>query len=532
MAVSPLSAEKVILKNGDIITGSVDYLKGTIKVKPEYTDRILLNSSVVKIIKYDNKGGVDRLEELDDEELKEIIKNAPSASDYPSAGSITLLEEKNVVVKDDNTIETTTHYIGKIFKERDKDLANYSTRFYREYESVEVELARSIKPDGKIFYLKADSIKVTAANSKYPLYDRVDILQFTIPEVKEGDVIEYVVKRKTQIMDILNFPDISTYFRESEPVLQYKRSLRYPEDSEFMKKYPFKYKLFNFTDGDTPEVKIERRGKNYTVDIEYGKSLGMIYEENRPPFKDIVPRIVASSSIDYKKIASEVYFRLSDTKRDGNGIDELVRRICSKNRGSRFKIAKKIYEFVAYKIKKVGFSIFITSLYPNTPEKILEEKYGNSLDRLVLLYSMFEKAGFSPQYLLVRKKTMGRMDREVPSVYDFSSLLVRIKLDGQYLYICNPSSNRRMGVLPKGYQGSVALLLSSDGGKFVTIPVEPVERDLSEIDAKLELKENGDLFLDEREIYYGNEGIPVRASFRNMKPEERRRNIKYSLESE
>lgn len=531
-AQGSLSAEQVFMRNGDRITGRVHYDDKQVGVTPDYAETILLERSTVQRVEYVRDDRPQRVEDLQDEELKALIKNAPGEKEYPEAGAIYLLDRRDVEVIDGRTFQETSRQLIRILKERSKHLADVTSSYYRDYQTVEVLLARSIKPDGSIHYLKPEGVKITAAYARYPLYDFKDILQFAIPEVKEGDIIELIMRTTTERIDLLNLPDISAYMQGMEPMLRSECTLRMSGKTNGSSRFPFRWQLYNFTDGDTPEAKISRSSGGLEFQLIYDKPQnGMIYEPNRPPLRNLVPRLNASFTTNYQLVSREAHHRLQKGGLAGPAVKKLALERTKNAKTDREKV-DLLYRMVAYEIKAVGVPVYITQLEPLPPEKILEEKYGGSLDRMALLHSLLTSLGFNVDFLLVRHQDAGQWDREVPCIFDFQQLILRVRCDGEWIYMMEPSEYRPMDILSKECQGAEALLLAADGGELLRLPGEDHYPGGSMVKINLQLIPTGDLQVAQEEFYAGLDAIGLRSSFKNMKPIERERVIRYAVERE
>ncbi|HET6453604.1 MAG TPA: hypothetical protein VFI02_04315, partial [Armatimonadota bacterium] len=58
------------------------------------------------------------------DDVKELIQNAPQASQYPNSGFVNLIDEAKQVIKPDGSWVTTTRTTAKIFNERGRKIAN------------------------------------------------------------------------------------------------------------------------------------------------------------------------------------------------------------------------------------------------------------------------------------------------------------------------------------------------------------------------------------------------------------------------
>lgn len=526
-----VAADRLVLRNGDAITGTVRFLERMVEVKPDYSDRILIEKSQVESVEYSRPDHPATLDELGDESLAELVRTAPGEAEYPDAGVVYLLYETATEVQRDGSFVDTTRSVAKVLKERGKSIANRTVSTYRDKATAEVLVARSIKPDGRLFHVKPDSIKVTAQYNQYPLYDRADILQYTIPEVKEGDIVETVVRTTTKRVGIVDVPGCSVFFRGAEPQLRTRVAFRMPDRVDGAARLPFKHALFNFPGGDTPEVEVSREQGGYSFHVEYGRADGMIHEDNRPPLRDLVPRLKAQVATTHREVAREALHRLKKVAQPTDATKRLAKEL-GDGAASPREHARRIYEFVAFRVKVAGVPFLITDLVPTPPDRTLTEKYGGEVDRVSLLYTLLVSAGFKPEFLLVRERGIGDLDHEVPSLHDFQGLVLRVKIDGETFWLAQPSEFRPFGVLPAAYQDTLALPLSAENGALVRTPEAPGEPDLTRVRIDVTLAANGDGEFAEHDTYLGNEGAGMRSGYKRVKPVEWERSLRTGIEAE
>src|SRR4030042_242386 len=95
-----------------------------------------------------------------DDEVSQLILNAPSAESYPDAGIINLLDEDIVEVFEDGRCRQTLHVVFTILNERGKDSADIEIGYNSRAEIASIIYARTITAEGKILPLIENAIKV------------------------------------------------------------------------------------------------------------------------------------------------------------------------------------------------------------------------------------------------------------------------------------------------------------------------------------------------------------------------------------
>jgi len=131
------------------------------------------------------------------EEIREIIKNAPSAQNYPQAGALILFDRLKLTVHPDGNTVSERHLLVKIFTDRGKE--NFGDIIYRydgKRERAVVEVARTFRPDGTVVQCEEDAISDVSAPevASASAYSNAMQKVVTFPAVEKNAVLEYRCK--------------------------------------------------------------------------------------------------------------------------------------------------------------------------------------------------------------------------------------------------------------------------------------------------------------------------------------------------
>ena len=140
------------------------------------------------------KGGVGQSTEQADRR----VADAPSAKEYPKASAVLFIDDLTYTLNSDFSSVTTEHSAIKVLKAEGVDVAKVVPRpFIEGQEKVELEYARTITPDGKVFNISPESIKIIDSVEGVPLYKDHKIFLAQLPNVAVGSVVEYSLKTTT-----------------------------------------------------------------------------------------------------------------------------------------------------------------------------------------------------------------------------------------------------------------------------------------------------------------------------------------------
>jgi hypothetical protein len=132
------------------------------------------------------------VEDITDPYIRDLIKTSPGQAEYPDAGAIVLLNEETFRILSDYTAIEELHILIKILNDRGKaKYGEVKLGYDSTYEKIEIEYARTIKPDGTIISVGAKHIRDISEYPEYPLYSNARLRIISMPELTEGAVIEY-----------------------------------------------------------------------------------------------------------------------------------------------------------------------------------------------------------------------------------------------------------------------------------------------------------------------------------------------------
>lgn len=509
-------ADIVKLKNGDVITGNVEFKNNGITVQTDYSGELFINFNKIKSLEFTRKDLPARVEETHDSQLLAIFKESKTINEniYPNAGFVYLLDEGIYLINNDNTAEYTERQIFKVLKERGIEEANVLRTYDKYDEQVNIIHARAISPDGKIANLRDDAIKVTDRYADYPLYNRIYNKQFSVPEVKEGTIVDVKIQTKYKnIKKFLKPTGFLFYFRSPEPAILSAFTLKYPENQ----KIHFKNFLVH---QNQPVVAKKEKGWNI-IKWEMKNLEEIISEPFMPPYRDINSRVQIAAAFTYEEICEELRRRIETSIDISPEMKKQIAYLTRYTKDDREK-AKKIYNFLTGQIRKVNTIIDITNYYPTKPSVIFKEKYGNQLDRAVLLMSMLRVAGINATLALGRPIITGAIDTQFPDIGDFTAIAVIVN-NKDWLY---PGAEYySYGILPSFYQNSPFINIYEKKPQIIISPVNSPEPNSIKESCLINIKEDGSAKLRINAEYKGAKGADFREWYKNLKPVERSQNF-------
>ncbi|HDS09325.1 MAG TPA: DUF3857 domain-containing protein [Firmicutes bacterium] len=479
---------------------------GTSEIKDFTTEEVLR----IELSKRRPGDEFSKVDLLKDPILDEARNVSVSPMAYPNSNFVNLYKEYNYKLNPDLSSEVEIRMIMRCLNEDGRGIATRSFSYLGDIEDMNVVWGRTVKPDGSLFHVEENAIAKTSVFSINPDYDRLKSLKLTVPEVKVGDITDIKVVKTRKKNDTFNPFYVEGLFRETDPVIKKVVKIYIPDNMNFTK---VEKRL------DLGEIEFkETKEKGWRVLTWTSKnSKEVINETAMPPGSMIFPKIAVSLEGQWEDIKSEYKEALTNSL-DIN--DDFIKRVktVSKDAKSDFEILHNIYDFVAKEIKIVWVSPTSYDYRPKKLSEINKNNHGNSLDKSFYLYAMLQHAGLKPDFLLVSPSFYGDFFNELPSLEQFSAMIVKVELEGKtyYLYPINETSG--LFELPSSFQNRPALNVTGTN-LFETIPVYDKDLEYEKNLYKMDLKADGTIFVEKRYIVNGRSSSLIRGFKDLMKDE-------------
>lgn len=334
-------------------------------------------------------------------------------------GTFVLTMEEQVLINDARAIQ---------------GVAQKPLSYNRTLESLDIDEAYTQKPDGRKVPVQASQIKEQqeAASADAPMFQDSRVKVLIYPEVAVGDrlFVRFHKTRSTPLFpgqfDYVNTPPFN-------PVRQFTLTYDMPENmvlradnSGFTASLPAAAqgrKVYRWDYVPAPLARVERDSVNF---IDYGQ------------------RLAVSTFADYPALGRAYAERANDKARATPKITELARSLTTGLDTPRDK-ALALGEWVRKNIRYVAVYIGPGGVVPHAAQDVLDNRYGDCKDHVVLLEALLSALDIPSTPALVNLGNVYAL-LKVPSVSSFNHVITYIpSLD---LYIDSTAEAFAAGYLP------------------------------------------------------------------------------------
>ncbi|MBD3402939.1 DUF3857 domain-containing protein [candidate division GN15 bacterium] len=411
-----------------------------------------------------------------------LITNPPEISRYAEYGSICLFDLDSMWVNADYTYTRCSH-IARLITSAD-GAHDFGTRWitYRTgYDSIVIDIARTILPDGSRLEVPPDQIDldiIPSATMKNDLYTDRRQARINFERLEPGAIVEFKYRLISYYRDFPGF-SASSWLNSGTPTQVAQVVLEYASES------PVFSKTSNFAQSPIEERFDGRVRKSWQRD----DLPTLVRENNMRPYRDRCHLIMHSSFPDWRSFATSMYEILWR--------DELSRPISeselaylaglSFEGSSRRDTIRTVFDALQRDIRYLGLELGVHNLKPHASSVICEKRYGDCKDQAMLLVRLFRHLGYVTQPVLVA--TVGTTTRFDTTFADYGRLnhaVVRVMADDETFWLDPTLLAGPLDWVPVYIQGSIGVVLG-DPIEIVRVPINPPAIELTRMESELML---------------------------------------------
>jgi transglutaminase-like putative cysteine protease len=180
-------------------------------------------------------------------------------------------------------------------------------------------------------------------------------------------------------------------------------------------------------------------------------------------------------------------------------------------------IAERLLERLHDRVRYTGLELGESSIVPWTPAETWSRRFGDCKDKATLLVALLRQAGVPAHVALLRAGTDQDLDEGLPGLGSFNHAIVVLPGD-EPIWIDPTSELARVGELPWGDQGRLALIASPHAKRLVRTPVAASSANRVVEKRELTLAETGPARVVETTELYGIYEQNYRSDYRGAEP--------------
>jgi tetratricopeptide (TPR) repeat protein len=444
--------------------------------------------------------------------IAELFRNAPKASDYPNDNSIYLLKDlQQVIYPENGASEEKNDMLIKIFNQAGIDeWKELNINFNSYTQRLIIDKAEIFKKDGS--KVQADVNENQVVFSSLEINDAIHV-SYKLENAYSGKLAE-------------NFWE-EFNFNSGYPMKLSRYSLLVPANKKFG------YRMYN-TDLKPVITDIADGYKLYVWEKMENQRIES--EASMPAFSDIVERVVVTSIPDWNYVANW-YSDLSNikVKADFEIKEKVSELLGGKEKLSELEKAKVIYNFIEENFTYSNVPFLHSALTPQRASRTLNSRLGDCKDLAVLFTSMAREAGLDANLVLVDTRNEGDKNVDLPLI-GFNHCIAQLHTGGKTYLVELTDNNLPFGAMSNFLVNANGLYIPKDGAQTTNatlVKLNSVNRTYNTIDRYSILKIiDNRADINRRSKIAGAEVSSTRSAYRNQSEDDRRKAITRSLSNE
>ncbi|MGE5498805.1 MAG: DUF3857 domain-containing protein, partial [Syntrophothermus sp.] len=440
--------------------------------------------------------------QFEQDDINELVKNAPSNNAYPDDDGVILLNTMKRLVYQKGASESTEELLVKLFNKKGIDTYKEYWVNYNSGQQLLIEKAVVIKKDGS--EIKAD----------------IEDNHIVFKSLEENDCIYIKHRIKNAFAGMLaKYYWDSFNFSSYYPVKKASYSVLLENDSDF------KYLMQNMT--GKPEEKKTPDGTLYSWVLNDQEALK---EEYGMPELIDVGRVLTISNLPDWSLLVDWYSDLTKNKTRSNyEIKEQVNKLFAGREGlSEDEKIKIIYDFITENMSYSSVSFRQSDLIPQRARDVLATKIGDCKDVATLCKAMLKEAGINSYYVLVSTTGDGRYENPLPSLI-FNHCILNVETKNGNKFIDLTASNYPVNSLPYMDLDALYLLIKPGVTAPARLPQASLKESISSKSATVKVNTDGTINMKCTARKSGLIGATYRDAYRFVDNVELKESISKSL---
>jgi tetratricopeptide (TPR) repeat protein len=425
-----------------------------------------------------------------------VLYEAASAVSVPEDANLSILEDDESYTFDEaGRIDHVSHFVYKILTQKGVEGADHLTVGWEPWHEARPTLrVRVITPDFVQHPLDPNAItEAPARGGDYEVYSDGKTLRAPFPAIAAGVVVEAeFVEHDNQPFFASGRVGRVSFGHERVPVEHSRVILQAPAS------LPLQTAALLL-----PNVKPTRTEADGKIMLTY--DLGRL-EGIEPPEPDLprdlvsFPEIGFSTGKSWQAVSTE-YARIVDSHAGPAAVQAIVDKLIEGKKTIPEKEAE-ILDYIDREVRYTGIEFGEAAIVPHDPAETLTHKYGDCKDKATLLVAMLRAAGIPANVALLNAGSRMDVPANLPGMGMFDHAIVYVPADHSNktagLWIDATATYARLGQLPSGDQGRLALIASPETTALVKIPESSSNDNSLREYREVTLSENGPATVSEK----------------------------------
>ena len=452
---------------------------------------LLLPFLLINFINLDNSFAYFNIKSGPPKKLKPLKSNASS--------KILLDYTKERITKSFEDI-STEHEIIKVLNK--KGVKKYSTLrfpFSKKNQKLKVYFIKIIKPDGNITNINLNTLRTVTApfNPEAPIFSNQLLKTIQLPGLLRGSTIDYKYKSTTVKPYMKNNFFTEDYFGGLSPLKKSIYKLIIP------KGIYYRYAEYRFNE----KPRIINGHKNTTLIWILRNRKKITPEELGPRQSAVIPHVMVSSVKSWDEVARWYSHLTKDQIKPGISLVKFIKKL-TESKEKKLKKIEAVYDFVAKKIRYVGYEFGIDGYKPSKVNSIFKNRMGDCKDHATLFASMLNQIGVKAYPVLIPSTEIPNMNPKLPTPFVFDHEITAIPLNnngnnGKFMFADTTSNVTTFGDLPPMDQGRNVLIIAGGKGILAKTPVFMAEKNNISTKEYATIKSGGNLAAETTIAYTG-----------------------------
>jgi len=446
-----------------------------------------------------------------------INEAAAKATVIPGTDVVVLDEESSYVFDADGKSVRTEYLVYKILTQNGAEGWDALSVEWEPWHAERPALrARVITPDNVVHTLDAKTITDgPALDENEKTYGDGRTVRAPLPAIAVGSVVEEEEVLKESAPMFGTGVVALVYFGRNVPVQHSKLTLDAPAA------LPLRYATKLLSD-----VKPQKNESGGRTQIVFEKGLMDALDEIEtylPADVPARPEVRFSTGASWQAIA-QGYGIIVDEKAAAKEVQTLVNGLVS-GRTARDERVSAIMQYLSREIRYTGVEFGDAAIIPRTPGETLKQKYGDCKDKATLAVAMLRAAGVPAYVALLNAGARQDVDAELPGMGMFDHAIVYAPGTPD-LWMDLTDEHARLGQLPNGDRGRLALIARAESTRLVNVPEASSEDNRIVEKREFFLSENGPARVVETTEPHGVFESQFRAAYADADNKDNRKSLK------